>query len=144
MSQPTVGLVGSRKIDQSLQSSNKKTVTDFAFPEPSRTPLQMGCCPEGTPEYNGPKTGDCYANSVEDTNMCALTRHTPRPAIAHASVRTSVCRLCRHAHAACPRPHLRRCLALMRRCAHHRRRLAWFTVFLVTVLGSVYVLPNYL
>ena len=71
MSTPTVGLVGSRKIDSTLQNPNKKTVTDFAFPEPSRTPLQMGVCPEGSTSYKGPKTGDCYTNSVEDTNMCA-------------------------------------------------------------------------
>ena len=68
-STPTVGLVGSRVVDQGLQSSNKKTVTDFAFPEPSRTPEQIGSCPEGSMNYKGPKTGDCYADGVENSNL---------------------------------------------------------------------------
>lgn len=71
--QPTVGLVGSRFIDEGLQSTNKKTVTEFAFPAGSRSADAIGKLPEGTASYTGPKNGDCYKDGVEDTNMCAGT-----------------------------------------------------------------------
>ena len=68
----TVGLVGSRKIDEGLQSSAKMTVTEFAFPSDSGTPNQISIPHEGAfPNKNPAKLGDCYASSVEDTNMCA-------------------------------------------------------------------------
>jgi len=66
---PTVGLVGSRNIDQGLQSSNKKTVTDFAFPKGSRSADAIGHCPEGKIGYDGPKTGDSYDDGVENTGL---------------------------------------------------------------------------
>lgn len=70
--QPTVGLVGSRTVDTGLQSSDKKTVTEFAFPANSRTPNQIGLPHEGAmPNKNPTKLGDCYKDSVEDTNLCA-------------------------------------------------------------------------
>jgi len=70
--QPTVGLVGSRNIDQGLQSSNKMTVTEFAFPSASRTPQQISIPNEGSTGYNGPKGGDCYADSSESTHMLSM------------------------------------------------------------------------
>jgi hypothetical protein len=91
---PTVGLVGSRIVDDGLQSSDKKTVTDFAFPKDSRTPLQISIPREGAVNYSGPKLGDCYKDGAEDTNMCVrahrdgakknplgrhLGRHCPLP-----------------------------------------------------------------
>ena len=66
---PTVGLVGSRTIDQGLQSSDKKTVTDFAFPKGSRTAEAIKPLPEGSIGYQGPKEGDSYVKGVEDTNL---------------------------------------------------------------------------
>merc|ERR1712070_510093 len=67
---PTVGLVGSRKIDSDLQSSDKKTVTEFAFPQDSRTPNKIGIPYEGAfPNKNPAKLGDCYMCTVEDTNL---------------------------------------------------------------------------
>ena len=70
--QPTVGLVGSRNIDEGLQSSDKKTVVEFAFPANSRTPKQISIPHEGAfPNKNPVKLGDCYADSVESTHMCA-------------------------------------------------------------------------
>ena len=77
MTTPTVGLVGSRVIDNDLQSSNKKTVTEFAFPKNSRTPNQISIPKEGAwPNPNTTVTGDCYATSVEDTNLYA-SLHAP-------------------------------------------------------------------
>lgn len=70
MSTPTVGLVGSRVIDEGLQNLSRKTVTDFTFPQSSRTPLEIGMPAEGTPSYKGPKTGDSYSDGVEDTQLC--------------------------------------------------------------------------
>ena len=70
--QPTVGLVGSRNIDTGLQSSDKKTVVDFAFPSNSRTPNQISIPHEGAfPNRNPKKLGDSYADGVEDTYLCA-------------------------------------------------------------------------
>lgn len=69
MSAPTVGLVGSRAIDQGLQASKKETFTEFVFTEKGRPAQTIGCCPEGSVTYKGPKTGDCYADGVEDTNL---------------------------------------------------------------------------
>ena len=65
----TVGLVGSRKVDEGLQSSNKKTVTEYAFPAGSRSADAIGKCPEGSMTYKGPKTGDSYTDGVENTGM---------------------------------------------------------------------------
>ena len=64
-----VGLVGSRKVDEGLQSSNKKTVTEFAFPAGSRSADAIGHCPEGSVGYKGKKTGDSYMDGVENTNL---------------------------------------------------------------------------
>jgi hypothetical protein len=76
----TVGLVGSRAIDQGLQSSDKKTVTEFAFPQDSRTPNQIGIPHEGAfPNKNSEKLGDSYTNSVEDTNMLKVRDRVRRP-----------------------------------------------------------------
>ena len=71
-SQPTVGLVGSRNIDQGLQSSNKMTVTEFAFPSASRTPQQISIPAEGSVGNTLPKGGDCYADSPESTHMLSM------------------------------------------------------------------------
>ena len=69
-SQPTVGLAGSRIIDNGLQSTDKKTVTEFAFPSASRTPEQISIPKEGAfPKQDLPKGGDCYADSPESTHM---------------------------------------------------------------------------
>lgn len=78
--QPTVGLAGSRIIDEGLQSSDKKTVTKMEFPSGSctATGALKGIPREGATDYKGPKLGDCYADSVEDTNMCAAAG---RPAL---------------------------------------------------------------
>ena len=67
--QPTVGLAGSRIIDEGLQSSDKKTVTKMEFPSGSctATGALKGIPREGATDYKGPKLGDCYADSVEDT-----------------------------------------------------------------------------
>jgi hypothetical protein len=75
---PQVGLIGSRSVDQGLQSSNKKTVTDFTFPSPSRTPEEISVPAEGSTDYNGEKRGDCYKNYVEDTHLCASLPSPPR------------------------------------------------------------------
>ena len=81
--QPTVGLVGSRTIDEGLQSSDKKTVVDFAFPANSRTPNQISIPKEGAyPNKNPKKLGDSYADGVEDTNLCATTKVASRAACA--------------------------------------------------------------
>lgn len=69
MSKATVGLVGSRVVDNGLQSADKKTVTEFAFPQDSRTPEQISIPKEGSTKYKGPKTGDSYAVGVEDTHL---------------------------------------------------------------------------
>jgi len=62
--------VGSRKIETGLQSTDKKTVVEFAFPADSRTPNQISIPHEGAnPNPNSVKLGDCYANTVEDTHM---------------------------------------------------------------------------
>ena len=66
----TVGLVGSRNIDTGLQSTDKKTVTEFAFPNDSKTPNQISIPHEGQfPNPNSYIAGDCYADTVEDTSM---------------------------------------------------------------------------
>ena len=70
--QPTVGLVGSRKVDEGLQSSSKKTVTEFAFPKDSRTPQQISIPTEGSVGNTLPKGGDCWADSVESTHMLSM------------------------------------------------------------------------
>tara|TARA_Y100000389_G_scaffold142658_1_gene140713 strand:- start:15196 stop:15483 length:288 start_codon:yes stop_codon:yes gene_type:complete len=69
MGLPVVGLVGSRSIDRGLQSSAKKTVTDFTFPARSRTPNEISIPRQGATDYSGPTVGDCYASSVEDTHL---------------------------------------------------------------------------
>lgn len=70
MSNPIVGLVGSRRIETELQNTAKKTVVDFAFPANSRTPNQIGLPREGKfPNPNSLKTGDCYKESVESTAL---------------------------------------------------------------------------
>ena len=69
MTTPIVGLVGSRSIDQGLQSCNKKTVTDFTFPAASRTPNQISVPRQGSVGYDGSKSGDCYAEDVEDSHL---------------------------------------------------------------------------
>ena len=69
MSAATVGLVGVRQIDSGLQSQAKKTVTEFAFPNDSRTADAIGHCPEGSLGYKGPKTGDSYTDGVENTQL---------------------------------------------------------------------------
>ena len=66
---PTVGLVGSRKIDEGLQSTNKKTVTDFAFPKDSRKASEIKALPEGSIGYKGRKDGDSYTTGVENTQL---------------------------------------------------------------------------
>ena len=70
---PTVGLVGSRRIEDELQSKTRqKFVTEFAFPKDSRTPNQISIPHEGAnPNKNPEKLGDCYKCEVEDTSMCA-------------------------------------------------------------------------
>ena len=70
---PTVGLVGSRRIEDELQSKTRqKFVTEFAFPKDSRTPNQISIPHEGAnPNKNPEKLGDCYKCDVEDTSMCA-------------------------------------------------------------------------
>ena len=70
---PTVGLVGSRVVDDDLQSKTRqKFVTEFAFPKDSRTPNQISIPHEGAnPNKNPEKLGDCYKCDVEDTSMCA-------------------------------------------------------------------------
>lgn len=46
------------------------TLPEFAFPQDSRTPNQIGIPHEGAfPNKNSEKLGDSYTNSVEDTNM---------------------------------------------------------------------------
>ena len=78
---PTVGLVGSRVVDNTLQSSDKKTVTEFAFPATSCTPnnCKTAIPHEGAvPNKNPAKLGDSYADGVEDTHMCAPSRQSPR------------------------------------------------------------------
>ena len=88
-SQPTVGLVGSRNIDQGLQSSNKMTVTEFAFPSASRTPQQISIPAEGSVGNTLPKGGDCYADSPESTHMCApreMREHALQSPLHHARV----------------------------------------------------------
>ena len=70
--QPTVGLVGSRKVDEGLQSSSKKTVTEYAFPQDSRTPLQISVPKEGSVGNTLPKGGDCMLDSVESTHMLSM------------------------------------------------------------------------
>ena len=66
----TVGLVGSRVVDDGLQSTNKKTVTDFAFPSNSRTPNQISIPHEGAHPNKNPKMlGDSYTEGVEDTHL---------------------------------------------------------------------------
>ena len=70
--QPTVGLVGSRVVDQGLQSSSKKTVTEFAFPNDSRTPEKISIPVEGSVGNTLPKGGDCYEDSVESTHMLSM------------------------------------------------------------------------
>ena len=69
MSAPTVGLVGSRAIDEGLQASKKQTFTEFVFNEKGRPAQVIRSCPEGSVTYKGPKTGDSYADGVEDTNL---------------------------------------------------------------------------
>ena len=68
---PTVGLVGSRRIEDELQSKTRqKFVTEFAFPKDSRTPNQISIPHEGAnPNKNPEKLGDCYKCEVEDTSM---------------------------------------------------------------------------
>ena len=78
--QPTVGLVGSRKIDEGLQSAAKKTVTEYAFPKDSRTPMGMknkdgvacGIPKEGSVGNTLPKGGDCMLESCESTHMLSM------------------------------------------------------------------------
>ena len=84
--QPTVGLVGSRVIDGGLQSTDKKTVTKYAFPSASRTPEQISIPREGAVGYKGPKLGDCYMEPVEDTNLYARAAATNRPAGARGPI----------------------------------------------------------
>lgn len=70
MSAPTVGLVGSRVVDNGLQNLERtKGISDFTFPQPSRTAEQNGSPAEGTKAYKGPVTGDSYADGVENTDM---------------------------------------------------------------------------
>ena len=70
--QPTVGLVGSRVVDTGLQSTNKKTVTEYAFPKDSRTPQQISIPKEGSVNNGLPKTGDSWAEDVESTHMLSM------------------------------------------------------------------------
>mmetsp|Transcript_16231 Transcript_16231/g.32625 ORF Transcript_16231/g.32625 Transcript_16231/m.32625 type:complete len:92 (+) Transcript_16231:74-349(+) len=72
MSTPTVGLVGSRVIDKGLQAEQKKTHIALVFPSQSRTAVQLTSPPEGSTSYKGPKTGDSYADGVEDTSLLQL------------------------------------------------------------------------
>ena len=73
--QPTVGLVGSRIVDQGLQTTDKSTrgITEFAFPNDSRTPVQISIPREGAVGYSGPKLGDSYATNVEDSHLLYIT-----------------------------------------------------------------------
>ena len=93
MSTATVGLVGSRVIDEGLQNKSRTTVTDYTFPSDSRTPQQIPGPAEGTPSYKGPKTGDSYADGVEDTNLCVrpprARRSPPRLVPSPASARAT-------------------------------------------------------
>lgn len=88
----TVGLVGSRVVDDGLQSTNKKTVTDFAFPSNSRTPNQISIPHEGAHPNKNPKMlGDSYTEGVEDTHLCAAALPTMLPAEHALSACVCVC-----------------------------------------------------
>lgn len=117
--QPTVGLVGSRVIDQGLQSSDKKTVTKHTFPAMSGTPNSISIPHEGAdPNRNPAKLGDCYASPVEDTNLYAHTPPAARRPPPHAfarcgrSARTRTLAAC-HILFCCARENLTFCCRLV-------------------------------